>query len=240
MPSGLMKGWGKDGLRCHDLVTCASPDLPVAAAMELGSLADIRSAGKGGQDPSGLGPSQVASDIMWSDPVREEGLQVSDLLFRCRILLLCWTTAHCFSFSPLPIAVLRFKALQDDADYPLLMVALAQFNGERGIGLMFGPDQTQDFLEANGLSLVLRSHEGPDARSRPHRSMPLMDPGYSVDHRVPAGCLMTVFSAPDYPQARSRLSHEAGSFAGEKGLGEVLFGTEGIQRLFAPQSFWAV
>ena len=55
-------------------------------------------------------------------------------------------------------------------------------------------------MTANGLSLVLRSHEGPDARSHEGRAMPAMTPGYSVDHVVPAGRLLTVFSAPDYPQ----------------------------------------
>eukprot|EP00951_Prasinocladus_malaysianus_P003976 scaffold28183_cov19-Prasinocladus_malaysianus.AAC.1 len=55
-------------------------------------------------------------------------------------------------------------------------------------------------MEANGLTLLLRSHEGPDARCRADRPMPSMDPGYSLDHSVPAGRLMTVFSAPDYPQ----------------------------------------
>ena len=68
-----------------------------------------------------------------------------------------------------------------------------------------GPAQTrgfgglQAFLEQNGLQLVLRSHEGPDARW--HREdLPSMAAGFTVDHLTPAGRLMTVFSAPDYPQ----------------------------------------
>jgi len=119
------------------------------AALELGTLDDLRKAPKGGQDPCGLGMSQVAADVLWSDPVAKEGLE---------------------------------------------------FNLERGIGLVFGPDQTQAFMEANGLSLLIRSHEGPDARCRPLCGMPTMDNGFTVDHRVMAGTLMTVFSAPDYPQ----------------------------------------
>jgi len=119
------------------------------APLVIGDLEDLRRAHKGGQDPHGLGQTQVAGDVLWSDPMPTEGLQI---------------------------------------------------NHERGIGLMFGPDQTQAFMEANGLSLVLRSHEGPDARSREDCPMPPMCAGYSVDHKVPAGCLMTVFSAPDYPQ----------------------------------------
>lgn len=57
----------------------------------------------------------------------------------------------------------------------------------------------QSFLEANGLRLVLRSHEGPDARWR-REDLPSMAAGFTVDHVTPAGRLATVFSAPDYPQ----------------------------------------
>ena len=73
-------------------------------------------------------------------------------------------------------------------------------NENRGIGTMFGPDATEDFLRTNGLSLVLRSHEGPDARED-RENMPDMDGGFSVDHNIEGvGKLCTVFSAPDYPQ----------------------------------------
>ena len=57
----------------------------------------------------------------------------------------------------------------------------------------------QEFLGANGLRLILRSHEGPDARWG-REDLPGMKEGFSIDHVTPAGCLMTVFSAPDYPQ----------------------------------------
>ena len=53
---------------------------------------------------------------------------------------------------------------------------------KRGVGCQFGPDVTADFLKANGLSLVVRSHE-------------VKEDGYSIDH--PDGCV-TVFSAPNY------------------------------------------
>jgi serine/threonine-protein phosphatase 5 len=114
----------------------------------LGTLQDLRRASKGGLDPGGLGAARLASDVMWSDPVRELGLAE---------------------------------------------------NTARGIGLVFGPDVTQAFLAANGLQLILRSHEGPDARED-RTDMGDMLEGWTLDHDTPAGRLMTVFSAPDYPQ----------------------------------------
>jgi serine/threonine-protein phosphatase 5 len=114
----------------------------------LGTLQDLRRASKGGLDPGGLGAARLASDVMWSDPVREPGLAE---------------------------------------------------NTARGIGLVFGPDVTQAFLAANGLQLILRSHEGPDARED-RTDMGDMLEGWTLDHDTPAGRLMTVFSAPDYPQ----------------------------------------
>lgn len=57
----------------------------------------------------------------------------------------------------------------------------------------------QQFLSENGLKLIIRSHEGPDAREdRP--DMGNMLEGWTQDHVVPSGKLITVFSAPDYPQ----------------------------------------
>lgn len=45
----------------------------------------------------------------------------------------------------------------------------------------------------------MRSHEGPDARDK-RPDMEAMNKGYTVDHVVKAGKLITLFSAPDYPQ----------------------------------------
>lgn len=53
---------------------------------------------------------------------------------------------------------------------------------KRGVGFSFGPDITCAFLEKNGLSLLVRSHE-------------VKDEGYLVEH---GGKTITVFSAPNY------------------------------------------
>ncbi len=81
---------------------------------QLGSLADLRASGKGGMDPNGMGSTVLATDVLWSDPVKQPGLQTNDV---------------------------------------------------RGVGLVYGPDVTEMFLRENGVSLILRSHEGPDARA---------------------------------------------------------------------------
>lgn len=39
----------------------------------LGSLEDLRRAGKGGMDPNGYGAARLASDVLWSDPVGAGG-----------------------------------------------------------------------------------------------------------------------------------------------------------------------
>ncbi|KAJ6417436.1 hypothetical protein OIU84_003202 [Salix udensis] len=72
-------------------------------------------------------------------------------------------------------------------------------NTERGIGLLWGPDCTEDFLKKFELKLIIRSHEGPDAREK-RLGLGGMDIGYTIDHVVPSGKLITLFSAPDYPQ----------------------------------------
>ncbi|XP_044470447.1 serine/threonine-protein phosphatase 7 isoform X1 [Mangifera indica] len=72
-------------------------------------------------------------------------------------------------------------------------------NKERGIGLLWGPDCTEDFLKKFDLKLIIRSHEGPDAREK-RPGLAGMDNGYTIDHEVGSGKLITLFSAPDYPQ----------------------------------------
>ena len=53
---------------------------------------------------------------------------------------------------------------------------------KRGVGFAFGPDITQNFLDRNGLSLLVRSHE-------------VKEEGYLIEHN---GKTITVFSAPNY------------------------------------------
>ncbi|MCD7451407.1 hypothetical protein HAX54_011715 [Datura stramonium] len=72
-------------------------------------------------------------------------------------------------------------------------------NKERGMGLRWGPDCTEEFLQKFNLKLIIRSHEGPDAREK-RPEFEKMDKGYTMDHDVTSGKLITLFSAPDYPQ----------------------------------------
>ena len=72
-------------------------------------------------------------------------------------------------------------------------------NTTRGCGYFFGPDITNKFMQDNNFRLIIRSHEGPDARDKRPEMSPVME-GYSVDQRVEAGMLVTLFSAPNYPQ----------------------------------------
>jgi len=53
---------------------------------------------------------------------------------------------------------------------------------KRGVGLSYGPDITKQFLENNGLDLLVRSHE-------------VKEEGYLVEHD---GKCITIFSAPNY------------------------------------------
>jgi serine/threonine-protein phosphatase 5 len=73
----------------------------------------------------------------------------------------------------------------------------------RGCATYFGPDITREFLRDHGLHLMIRSHEGPDAREkRPFMKENMME-GYAIDQwddYTNEPLLITLFSAPDYPQ----------------------------------------
>jgi serine/threonine-protein phosphatase 5 len=97
---------------------------------------ELRNSGKGGADPLGqYSTNVVATDVLWSDPVREPGLASNDT---------------------------------------------------RGVGLLFGPDVTKRFLESHNLKMIVRSHEGPDARFA-REDMDPMDTGFTLDHESEAG-----------------------------------------------------
>lgn len=70
----------------------------------------------------------------------------------------------------------------------------------REIGLVYGPDAIGAFLAANRVRLLIRSHEGPDARDKRLATMGSVTDGWCVDAELPSGRLATLFSAPDYPQ----------------------------------------
>ena len=53
---------------------------------------------------------------------------------------------------------------------------------KRGVGVMFGPDVAERFLTANGLKMLVRSHE-------------VKPEGYEYQK---GGKVLTVFSAPNY------------------------------------------
>jgi hypothetical protein len=59
---------------------------------------------------------------------------------------------------------------------------LGRAPSKRGVGVAFGADVTKNFLQRNGLQLVVRSHE-------------VKEEGYEVEHD---GCCITIFSAPNY------------------------------------------
>jgi hypothetical protein len=50
----------------------------------------------------------------------------------------------------------------------------------------------QAFLADNGLRLIIRSHEGPDARDKRQEGdrMPSVDSGYAVDHDTHSECVL--------------------------------------------------
>ncbi|XP_028774403.1 serine/threonine-protein phosphatase 7 isoform X2 [Neltuma alba] len=85
-------------------------------------------------------------------------------------------------------------------------------NTGRKLGLWWGPDCTEAFLKQNRLKLIIRSHEGPDARVGQDDFGDMLC-GYSLDHDGESGKLYTLFSAPDYPQFGKRRYNNEGAYA---------------------------
>lgn len=75
-------------------------------------------------------------------------------------------------------------------------------NHLRGCATLYGPNKTLEFLQRHGLHLMIRSHEGPDAREKRSYMEFNMMKGFAIDQRYDNGnpLLITIFSAPDYPQ----------------------------------------
>lgn len=67
----------------------------------------------------------------------------------------------------------------------------------------------QRFLVENGLKLILRSHEGPDARFE-RDDMAGMQDGWTLDHQTPAGNLLTVFRYLTQPRVKEEGGLEQG------------------------------
>ncbi|CAL6307436.1 unnamed protein product [Bathycoccus prasinos] len=81
----------------------------------------------------------------------------------------------------------RFKEPSDNGVFSEILWSdpcdsCGKFPNKRGVGIAFGPDITKNFLNKNGLKLVIRSHE-------------VKDQGYEIQH---GNNLITVFSAPNY------------------------------------------
>ncbi|OIW03768.1 hypothetical protein TanjilG_30044 [Lupinus angustifolius] len=85
-------------------------------------------------------------------------------------------------------------------------------NAGRKLGLWWGPDCTEAFLKQHNLKLIIRSHEGPDARAIRDGFGDMLS-GYSMDHEGESGKLYTLFSAPDYPQFGNRRYYNEGAYA---------------------------
>ncbi|KAI0567439.1 Serine/threonine phosphatase [Gracilaria domingensis] len=71
-------------------------------------------------------------------------------------------------------------------------------NTLRGAGILYGTGAVQSFFKRNGLSGMIRAHEGPDVRER-RADMKRIDEGYSIDMELAEGFVATVFTAADYP-----------------------------------------
>ncbi|CAI8612000.1 unnamed protein product [Vicia faba] len=85
-------------------------------------------------------------------------------------------------------------------------------NAGRKLGLWCGPDCTEAFLKQHNLKLIIRSHEGPDARAGRDDFGDMLN-GYSIDHDGESGKLYTLFSAPGYPQFGEKRYNNEGAYA---------------------------
>ncbi len=179
----------------------------------LGDLDDLRQASKGGMDPNGFGTTIVAGDVLWSDPVSDPGFAFNDSRGVGMVFGEClWFNAGA-GWSLVPIRMIQAASAgfygtpcaQLVVELPCMSVGCN--NKHSGIELCdsildfklnvtfvmathdAGPDVTECFLAHNNLRLILRSHEGPDARFR-RTDMPSVAEGYALDHSTRSECVL--------------------------------------------------
>lgn len=80
-----------------------------------------------------------------------------------------------------PARAARAKSLETGEPGPACELSVRALK-QQGVGLAFGPDVTQRFCEANGITSIIRSHE-------------VRQEGYAIEQ---GGLCITVFSAPNY------------------------------------------
>jgi serine/threonine-protein phosphatase 5 len=97
-----------------------------------------------------------------------------------RAALLPPCACHAVRLTDAPLSVGARQMLWSDPQ-----PGLGRAPSKRGVGVAFGADVTKNFLQRNGLQLVVRSHE-------------VKEEGYEVEHN---GCCITIFSAPNYCDA---------------------------------------
>jgi serine/threonine-protein phosphatase 5 len=165
-------------LGSHFVALRSAPFLAVADSVVLGTLDDLRRASKGGMDPAGLGAGRLATDVLWSDPVTEPGFQENE------------ARGIGMTFGP-DITEVSGWALSAELQRGSEVGAgrLEELGAKltpRHLALCYAcivSGRPQQFLRHNQLKLVLRSHEGPDARDD-RQDMGNMLEGFTLDHQT--------------------------------------------------------
>ncbi len=118
---------------------------------------------------AGTGSSLLATDVLWSDPVGEPGLAANDargvgLTFGPDVTQVAAHAGGKGEGRARAHALGRGQGCAWDGLY----AAAARARAVRRYHVcgLRGPRGPQAFLAANGLRLILRSHEGPDARDK--------------------------------------------------------------------------